>query len=156
MLFDWPFQSTAITDQLLDSTVAGLNCESTLVENATATLSIITEIDSITTAINSAANQTALIGSGLGSPLLIRQATTGNVTAAALAGLTEEVLLDLNGALSGVLSALGLSMNDLPLDHVQLLTVVRPSPWLSQPSPQISLHALAQSRTCRRQPSGSC
>ncbi|KAK3630918.1 hypothetical protein LTR56_017191 [Elasticomyces elasticus] len=114
----------------INETAAGINADSSAADNATAATSFITNIVAVTTAVDAAKAQVDLLPL---SSIVRRQ------TEAALAGLVENLLLEVSGALNsivGTLAALLGSLNPLvsslsalllSLENVvdNLLTVVR-------------------------------
>ena len=86
-----------------DETAAGLNADSSLVQNETAAASFISNIEAITSAINEAKSEVDDLSSGNSTGLLRRQTDT------ALASLVENLLLEVSGALNNIVGTLGLS-----------------------------------------------
>ena len=85
----------------INATAAGLNADSSVVDNSTAAASFITNVNAITALVTAATAQTDLLAP-VGS-LARRQTDT------ALAALVENLLLEISGALNGIVATLGLS-----------------------------------------------
>ncbi|KAK1811572.1 hypothetical protein LTR12_014065 [Friedmanniomyces endolithicus] len=103
----------AIVDSLSNSTTA---------QNATAATSFITKIEAITTAVDAATAEVKLLPV---ASVVRRQ------TEAALAGLVENLLLEVSGALNGIVGTLGLtsllgSLNPLVSSLSALLLSLEP------------------------------
>ncbi|KAK3071052.1 hypothetical protein LTR53_009362 [Teratosphaeriaceae sp. CCFEE 6253] len=84
----------------INETAASLHANSTATQNATAATAFITNVEAITTAVDAATAQVDLLSL---SPLARRQ------TEAALAALVENLLLEVGGALNGIIGTLGLT-----------------------------------------------
>ncbi|TKA48176.1 hypothetical protein B0A54_01669 [Friedmanniomyces endolithicus] len=92
--------------QYTDETAAGISSNSTTAQNATAATSFITNIESITTAVGAATAEVKLLPV---ASVVRRQ------TEAALAGLVENLLLELSASLLGSLNPLVSSLSALLL-----------------------------------------
>ncbi|GAB1729174.1 hypothetical protein NU195Hw_g6030t1 [Hortaea werneckii] len=104
----------------INETAAGLNSDSSLVQNETAAASFISNIEAITSAIDEAKSEIDDLSSGNSTGLLRRQTDT------ALASLVENLLLEVSGALNNIVGTLGLtsllgSLNPLVSSLSQLL-----------------------------------
>ncbi|TKA83757.1 hypothetical protein B0A55_00067 [Friedmanniomyces simplex] len=84
----------------INETAAGITSDSTAAQNATAAASFITNIEAITTAVDAATAQVSLLPA---ASVARRQ------TEAALASLVENLLLEVSGALNGIVGTLGLT-----------------------------------------------
>ncbi|KAI7198683.1 hypothetical protein KC343_g8498 [Hortaea werneckii] len=108
----------------INETAAGLNSDSSLVQNETAATSFISNIEAITSAINEAKSEIDDLSSGNSTGLLRRQTDT------VLASLVENLLLEVSGALNNIVGTLGLtsllgSLNPLVSSLSQLLLSLR-------------------------------
>ncbi|KAK0259005.1 hypothetical protein LTS09_006293 [Friedmanniomyces endolithicus] len=106
----------------INETAAGISSNSTTAQNATAATSFITNIESITTAVGAATAEVKLLPV---ASVVRRQ------TEAALAGLVENLLLELSGALNRIVGTLGLtsllgSLNPLVSSLSALLLSLEP------------------------------
>jgi len=99
---------------LINSTVANLTADSSDEEKQNAVDSISSAIESITTAIQGATNQTETFAPTNGK-VKARAASTVQI-----AGVVQNLLLDLDGALQNVESTLGLDSLRSPLDSLVL------------------------------------
>ncbi|RMZ02945.1 hypothetical protein D0864_03073 [Hortaea werneckii] len=116
--------SIKLTISHTDETAAGLNSDSSLVQNETAAASFISNVEAITSAINEAKSEIDDLSSGNSTGLLRRQTDT------ALASLVENLLLEVSGALNNIVGTLGLtsllgSLNPLVSSLSQLLLSLR-------------------------------
>ncbi|KAK5720397.1 hypothetical protein LTR17_015034 [Elasticomyces elasticus] len=84
----------------INETAAGINADSSAADNATAATAFITNIVAVTTAVDAAKAQVDLLPL---SSIVRRQ------TEAALAGLVENLLLEVSGALNSIVGTLGLT-----------------------------------------------
>ncbi|KAK5674846.1 hypothetical protein LTS10_012583 [Elasticomyces elasticus] len=93
-------QSADASNVVNDETTAGINADSSALDNATAATSFITNIVAITTAVDAVKAQVDLLQL---SSVVRRQIE------AALAGLVEKLLLEVSGALNSIVGTLGLT-----------------------------------------------
>ena len=128
-----------------DTTAASLSSDSSAVDNATAAAAYISNVESITAAVNAAQAQVAQLSPA--AKLMARQTDT------ALAALVENLLLEVSGALNNIIATLGLSK----LPHKLVLTLVLTNllisvaAWFSYTSRWFIVRPAAQLGSCRRQ-----
>lgn len=85
----------------INATAAGLNADSSVLDNTTAAASFITNVNAITALVTAATAETNLLAPA--GSVARRQTDT------ALAALVENLLLEISGALNGIVATLGLS-----------------------------------------------
>ena len=87
----------------INETAAGLNADSTAADNATAAASFISNVEAITALVTSATTEVDGLAPETSTKLAKRQ------TGATLAALVTSLLLEIGGALNGIIATLGLS-----------------------------------------------
>ncbi|TKA33214.1 hypothetical protein B0A50_00767 [Salinomyces thailandicus] len=87
----------------INETVAGVDSDTSAAQNATAAASFIADIEAITAAVTAATAEIDVLVPANATKLVRRQ------TEAALASLVENLLLEISGALNGIIGTLGLT-----------------------------------------------